>query len=166
MNNIILIGMPGSGKSTVGVLLAKMAGCKFLDSDLLIQEKESKKLYEIIDQKGNDYFLDIENRVNCGIEAENTVIATGGSAVYCEEAMEHLKSIGTVVYINVPLDEIKRRITNFSTRGIIIKNGCSLDDLYKERTPLYEKYADITVCTDDSDLAANAQKIMTALNLK
>lgn len=166
MNNIILIGMPGCGKSTVGVLLAKMAGLKFIDSDLLIQEREGKRLYEIIDEKGKDYFLKLENRVNREIDVCSAVIATGGSAVYCDEAMRHLKSIGTVVYIKVPFSEIEKRITNFSTRGIIIKNGSSLSDLYNDRAPLYEKYADVTVECESGDLTENARRIMSALNFK
>ncbi len=166
MNNIILIGMPGCGKSTVGVLLAKMAGLKFIDSDILIQEKEGKRLFEIIAEKGNDAFLEIENRVNLGINGYNTVIATGGSAVYCNEAMQFLKSIGTVVYMKVSFCEIEKRITNFSTRGIIIKSGNTLLDLYNERSPLYEKYADVTVECDNRELTENARKIMTALKIK
>ncbi len=164
MNNIILIGMPGCGKSTVGVLLAKMAGLKFIDSDLLIQEREGKRLFEIINEKGNEEFLKIENEVNLAIDVSDTVIATGGSAVYCECAMEHLGRIGTVVYIKVPFCEIEKRIKNFSTRGIIIKSGSTLSDLYAERAPLYEKYADVTVECESGDLAENARKIMAALS--
>ena len=166
MNNIILIGMPGSGKSTVGVLFAKMAGLDFIDCDLLIQKQEGQRLYEIIDEVGSEKFLEIENRVDSSINVNNTVIATGGSAVYCNEAMEHLRSIGKVVYIKVPLDEIKLRIGDFSTRGIVIKNGATIDDLYAERTPLYEKYADITVECDGKDLKENAEKLMLALEIK
>lgn len=164
MNNIILIGMPGSGKSTVGVLVAKMAGMDFIDSDLLIQKAEGKRLFELIDENGADGFLEIENLVNKSIETENSVIATGGSAVYCSEAMEHLRSIGTVIYIKVPLPEIKRRIGDFSTRGIVMKNGSTIEDLFYERVPLYEKYADITVETDHSDLRENAEKIINTIN--
>lgn len=166
MNNIILIGMPGSGKSTVGVLFAKMAGLDFIDCDLLIQKQEGQRLYEIIDEVGSEKFLEIENRVDSSINVNNTVIATGGSAVYCNEAMEHLRSIGKVVYIKVPLDEIKLRIGDFSTRGIVIKNGATIEDLYAERTPLYEKYADITVECDGKDLKENAEKLMMALEIK
>ena len=103
MNNITLIGMPGVGKSTIGVVLAKVLGYQFLDSDLLIQKQEKRKLHQIIAQEGNDGFQAIENRVNASIEAEETVIATGGSVVYCQEAMEHLKSVGTVVYLKLSL---------------------------------------------------------------
>lgn len=165
MNNVILIGMPGSGKSTVGVLLAKMAGLDFIDSDLLIQKAVGKRLFEIIEEKGNDEFLKIENQINSEINAHNSVIATGGSAVYCKEAMEHLKTLGRVVYIKVPLAEIKRRIRDFSTRGIVIKNGNSIEDLFAERVPLYEKYADITVECDKADIKENAEKLLSALGL-
>ncbi len=165
MNNIILIGMPGSGKSTVGVLLAKMAGLDFIDSDLLIQKSVGKRLFEIIEEKGNGAFLEIENRVNSEIETENSVIATGGSAVYCADAMEHLKTLGKIVYIKVPLDEIKRRIGDFSTRGIVLRNGNSIEDLYRERVPLYEKYADITIECDKADIKENAEKLLLALEL-
>lgn len=159
-NNIILIGMPGSGKSTTGVLLAKAMNYRFLDVDFIIQEKEGKRLYEVIEEKGNDYFLSVEDEVNSSLKAERTVIATGGSVIYCENAMKHLKTLGTVVYIQVPEKEIERRITNFSTRGIIIKSGYTLKDLYNERIPLYEKYADLTVLCDEKELQYNADKIM------
>ena len=163
MNNIILIGMPGSGKSTVGVLLAKMMGYGFVDTDLLIQHFEGKKLYEILRDKGNDYFSEIENKIISGVQARQTVIATGGSAVFGKEAMEHLSSIGTVVYLKVSLRELRRRVKNFSTRGIMMKNGQTLDDIFTERSPLYEKYADITVNCTGGSLQKNAEKIIAAL---
>lgn len=159
MNNIILIGMPGCGKSTVGVLLAKILGFSFIDSDLLIQQSEGKKLYEIINENGAEYFKQVENRVNASIYAENTVIATGGSVVYCEEAMAHLKSIGKVVYIRVTPEQLKTRINNISTRGIVIREGETITDLYNERSPLYEKYADITLESTDESLIINAERI-------
>lgn len=161
-DNIILIGMPGSGKSTVGVLFAKAMNYRFLDVDFLIQEKEGKRLYETIEEKGNNYFLEVENEVNCSLEVERTVIATGGSVIYCKRAMEHLKTLGTVIYIQVPEKEIERRITNFSTRGIIIRSGDTLKDLYNERIPLYEKYADLTVFCNEKELQYNADKLMTS----
>ncbi len=163
MNNIILIGMPGSGKSTVGVLLAKMLGMNFIDADLLIQQREGMKLYEILEQKGNAYFAKVEDEVNASIKTENTVIATGGSVVYGQKAMAHLKSIGTVVYLKVPLRELERRIKNFATRGIQMEPGQTLADLLDERAPLYEKYADCTVTTGGAGLQRNAEKIMAAL---
>lgn len=159
-NNIILIGMPGSGKSTAGVLFAKNMNYRFLDVDFLIQEREGKRLYEVIEEKGNEYFLSVEDEVNAQLNVERTVVATGGSVIYCENAMKHLKEIGTVIYIKVPEEEIERRITNFSTRGIIIKSGETLADLYNERIPLYEKYADLTVNCNEKELQYNADKIM------
>ena len=160
-NNIILIGMPGSGKSTTGVLFAKEMNYRFLDVDFLIQEHEGKRLYEVIEEKGNEYFLQIEDKINAGLNVERTVIATGGSVVYCENAMKHLKSLGTVIYLKVPEEEIERRITNFSTRGIIIKSGDTLKDLYNERIPLYEKYADLTVLCNEKELQYNADKMIS-----
>jgi len=159
-NNIILIGMPGSGKSTAGVLFAKAMNYRFLDVDFLIQEREGKRLYEVIEEKGNDYFLSGDDVVVCSLDVERTVVATGGSVVYCENAMKHLKTLGTVIYIKVPEKEIERRITNFSTRGIIIRSGDTLEDLYNERVSLYEKYADLTVLCDEKELQYNADKIM------
>ena len=155
--------MPGSGKSTVGVLLAKMMGYGFVDTDLLIQHFEGKKLYEILRDKGNDYFSEIENKIISGVQARQTVIATGGSAVFGREAMEHLSSIGTVVYLKVSLRELRRRVKNFSTRGIMMKENQTLDDIFTERSPLYEKYADITVSCTGGSLEKNAKKIIAAL---
>lgn len=142
-NNIILIGMPGAGKSTLGVVLAKIFGMRFLDSDLLIQEREGMLLCELIEREGLDGFLAIEGEVNAGIEAKNTVIATGGSAVYSARAMEHLKEIGTVVYLRLPLKEIRERVGDAKQRGIAMRPDQSFAQLYEERLPLYEKYADI-----------------------
>lgn len=143
--NITLIGMPGVGKSTIGVVLAKVLGYQFLDSDLLIQKQEGRKLHQIISQEGNEGFKIIENRVNASIQAEETVIATGGSVIYCPEAMEHLKSIGTVVYLKLSLEPLSKRLGNLKGRGVLLKEGQTLEDLYRERTPLYEKYADLVI---------------------
>ncbi|WP_418472121.1 shikimate kinase [Eubacterium sp.] len=144
-DNIILIGMPGVGKSTIGVVLAKVLGYQFVDADLLIQEAEGKLLSELIAENGTDGFIEIENRVNSQIQTHRSVIATGGSVIYGKEAMEHLKSIGTVVYLKQNLRVLQRRLRNLKGRGVVLKEGQTLADLYKERTVLYEKYADITV---------------------
>lgn len=145
MKNIVLIGMPGAGKSTIGVLLAKSTLMDFTDTDLLIQKKYSSALCDIINEKGIEEFLKIENDVICEAEFHNCVVATGGSAVYGEKAMEKLKNSGTVVYLKVDAAELKKRINNIHTRGIAMKEGTTIDELYSERAPLYEKYADITV---------------------
>lgn len=145
MKNIIFIGMPASGKSTVGVVVAKRLGLGFVDTDLLIQAQEKKLLKEIIAEVGNEGFLKIENQVNRDLYVENSVISPGGSVVYCEEAMNHFKEIGTVVYLKVPFETIDQRISNAKNRGVVLKEGQTLKDLYDERTALFEKYADITV---------------------
>jgi len=164
MNNVILIGMPGAGKSTLGVVLAKVLGYEFLDSDLLIQKQEKKRLSRIIEEKGTDGFMAVENRVNASIETEHTVIATGGSVVYCDEAMEHLRSIGKVVYLKLSLKAVSRRLGNLKGRGVLLKDGQTLQDLYEERTPLYEKYADIVVDEEGKDLEASLQAVLEILN--
>ena len=163
MNNITLIGMPGAGKSTIGVVLAKVLGYQFLDSDLLIQKQEKRRLSEIIEEEGDKGFKDVENRVNASIEAENTVIATGGSVVYCEEAMEHLKSIGTVVYLKLSLNALSKRLGNLKGRGVLLREGQNLTDLYEERTPLYEKYADIVIDEEGKDLEASLEILLKTL---
>lgn len=144
-DNVILIGMPGVGKSTAGVILAKMLGYQFIDADLLIQRQEGKLLHEIIEERGTDGFLAVENRVNSRIETEHAVIATGGSVVYGAEAMEHYRKIGTVVYLSLPYEELERRLSDIRGRGVVLREGQTLRDLYEERTPLYGKYADVTV---------------------
>jgi shikimate kinase len=151
MKNIILIGMPGAGKSTVGVVLAKTLGKNFIDTDLLIQQAEQRLLPQIIREDGVAAFLAVEERVVLQITAIRAVIATGGSVVYSPAAMGYLKKLGTVVYLQLPLTEIESRITDMAGRGIVIDAGRRLSDLYRERTPLYEKYADLTV--DCSGLA-------------
>ena len=138
-NNIVLIGMPGVGKSTVGVILAKVLGYQFVDADLLIQKSEGKLLKDIIAEKGTDGFIEVENCVNASIQAENTIIATGGSVIYGKEAMAHLKEIGTVVYLHVPFATLEKRLADIKGRGVVLKEGQTLYDLYLERTPLYEK---------------------------
>lgn len=165
MNNITLIGMPGVGKSTLGVVLAKVLGYQFLDADLLIQ-KEKRRLWQIIEQEGVEGFKAIENRVNASIETESTVIATGGSVVYCEEAMEHLKSIGKVVYLELSLQALSKRLGNLKGRGVLLKEGQTLQDLYEERVPLYEKYADIVVSEEGKDLEASLQSLLDRIQGK
>lgn len=145
MDNIVLIGMPGSGKSTIGVVLAKVLGYGFMDSDLVIQSQEGKLLFEIMEEEGIDGFIQVENRVNSQIVVDRCVIATGGSVVYGHEAMEHLKKIGTVVYLKLPYQELEQRLGNLKCRGVVLKAGQILRELYDERVPLYENYADITV---------------------
>ena len=144
-DNVVLIGMPTSGKSTMGVLLAKILGYRFLDADIVIQEKEGKKLSQIIEEEGVDGFIEIENRINAAVETEKTVIATGGSVVYGKEAMDHYKNIGKVVYLKVDMDTLTKRLHNAKQRGVVMRDGQSLVALYNERSALYEKYADITI---------------------
>lgn len=157
--NIILIGMPGAGKSTVGVVLAKMQGYRFVDSDLVIQDRTGKLLYELIDTYGLDGFRRIENEVNASIASRHAVIATGGSAVYGAEAMRHLAAIGHVVYLQLSCDEIRNRLGDLHTRGVAMRPGQSLESLYEERIPLYEKYAEITVLCDQKSLREVALEI-------
>mgnify|MGYP000333828664 CR=1 FL=1 len=160
MNNITLIGMPGVGKSTIGVVLAKVLGYQFLDSDLLIQKQENRRLWQIIEEEGYEGFQNVENRVNASIEAENTVIATGGSVVYCEEAMKHLKSVGTVVYLKLSLNSLAKRLGNLKGRGVLLREGQTLESLYEERTPLYEKYADVVIEELGEGIEETARKII------
>ena len=144
-NNIILIGMPGAGKSTVGVVLAKKRGCRFLDSDLLIQEKYDALLYELIAEHGTEGFWKIEEEVNASICTKRTVIATGGSVIYGPAAMAHFKKIGTIVYLKLSCETIRERLGDLNERGVTLREGQTLEDLYRERVPLYEKYADIVL---------------------
>ena len=142
-DNIILIGMPGVGKSTVGVVLAKVLGYSFIDSDLVIQEKTGRLLKDIIAEEGTEKFKEIENDVNKSLNTTKAIIATGGSAVYGQEAMEHFAKIGTIVYLELELNELSKRLGSLKKRGVVLKEGQTLKDLYNERTPLYEKYADV-----------------------
>lgn len=143
--NIILIGMPASGKSTVGVILAKRLGMDFVDTDILIQREQGRRLSEIIEAEGLDGFLRVENRLCAALEAERTVIATGGSVVYGGEAMEHLRAMGRVVYLDVDLETLRGRLRDIRGRGVVLREDQTLDDLYAERTALYRRYAEITV---------------------
>jgi len=143
--NIVLIGMPGCGKSTIGVILAKSLLCNFIDTDILIQNKYKKSLCEIIESVGIKEFKKIENEVISNIKCDNCVIATGGSAVYGAEAMKNLKSNGKIFYLQLTNEEIQSRIKNIKSRGVVMNKHCTLQDLFNERTPLYELYSDITV---------------------
>lgn len=158
-DNVVLIGMPGSGKSTVGVVLAKRLGYGFVDSDLVIQDRYGKLLHDLILEHGVEGFWKIENDVNAGLATHRSVIATGGSAVYGAEAMGHLREIGTIIYLKLPYEEIAERLGDLSARGVTLKSGQSLEDLYRERIPLYEKYAHITLDCDKKmlhDIVAEA----------
>lgn len=159
-NNVVLIGMPGAGKSTIGVVLAKVLGYKFVDSDLVIQEKTHKLLKDIIEEEGTDGFKKVENKVNAELEAERSVIATGGSVVYGQEAMEHLRNIGVVIYIRVPYEEINRRISNLKGRGVVMEEDQTLLDIFNERNGLYEKYADVIIDISNIGIEESVCKIL------
>lgn len=159
-SNIILIGMPGSGKSTLGVLLAKAMNYRFVDTDLLIQEREGKLLCEIIAEQGRDAFIEIEGDVNASVEAERTVIAPGGSAIYSEKGMNHFKEIGTVVYLHVPVTELEKRLGDLKRRGVVLKDGQTLETLYEERHAYYSRYADITIDVTQEDTGAILAEII------
>jgi shikimate kinase len=162
--NVVLIGMPGVGKSTAGVVLAKIAGFNFVDSDLLIQEKENRRLSEILEQDGLEAFKEIENKVNASIDVRHHIIATGGSVIYGEEAMRHLQNIGVVVYLKVSYETISKRLNNVKGRGVAIKEGQTLYDLYQERATLYEKYAHVTVELDELSISQTAEAIISGVN--
>lgn len=161
--NLIFIGMPAVGKSTVGVVVAKRLGKRFIDTDLLIQEQEGKLLREIIEEVGEKGFLKIENQVNRDINVENAVISPGGSVVYCDEAMQHYKEIGTVVYLSASYQTIKRRIKSPKKRGVVLWEGQTFRDLYEERIQLFEKYADVTICEDGDQIEQTIEKVLEAV---
>ena len=165
MRNVILIGMPGSGKSTAGALLAKAIGFGFIDSDDAIRESEGKSLSRIIEEEGLDGFLAVEERVNAGLCADGCVIATGGSVVYGPRAMEHFKVMGTIVYLRLSYPEIERRLSDLKARGVAIREGYTLRDLYDERTPLYERYADVVVDLDGLDMAGAVRALTEKLKI-
>ena len=167
-DNIVLIGMPGAGKSTLGIVLAKILGFDFIDADLLIQNQSNKTLQKILDACGPTGFIQVENEVLCGLEASRTVIATGGSAVYSDEAMKHLMHIGTIVYLKTSLEELTMRLGGLYERGVVMKDGMgmSLSDLYKERIPLYEQYAEVTLDLDGMSVRDAARKLVDILSLQ
>lgn len=158
--------MPGCGKSTVGVVLAKAMGYGFIDSDLMIQSRERKLLCDIISQEGLDRFNEIEEEVNADLWAERCIIATGGSVVYGARAMEHLKEIGLVVYLKLSLQAIEERLGDLAKRGVSVREGQTLADLYEERIPLYEQYADITICAEDMDIRGAVAEVMRVCEQK
>ena len=162
--NIVLIGMPASGKSTVGVILAKVSGKKFIDTDLVIQLREDALLADIIKEKGVEGFMKSEEEAILSVDENNTVIATGGSAVYGEKAMEHLKKNGTVIYLKVEKDELFKRLKNIKERGVVLKQGETLEEMYYNRSVLYGKYADIIIEEADSTVEETIEKIQNELS--
>ena len=164
--NITLIGMPASGKSSVGVVLAKRLGKKFVDTDIVIQEKYGKLLKELIEEHGDDGFREIEDEVNATIDVSNSIISPGGSVVYGERAMKHLKEISVVIYLELSYTAIKSRLGDLRERGITLKDGQTLKDLYLERTPLYKKYADITINEMKKSLSKTIDEICESLGEK
>ena len=163
MDNIIFIGMPAVGKSTVGIIVAKQLGYRFIDVDLLIQEEEGKLLKEIIREKGIEGFLAVEDRVNAKISVRKTVISPGGSVVYCENAMKHYKEIGKVVYLQASFETINRRLRDAKNRGVVLKQGQTLKNLYDERVRLFEKYAANTICEDGHTLEDTVDSVLASV---
>lgn len=162
-NNIILIGMPGSGKTTLGTELSEKLGYGYIDSDSVIVAREGKRLNEIIAEVGREAFLDIEAKVNSELCADRCVIATGGSVIYRDTAMQKLKQLGKIVYLQLPYEVIKRRLGDLKKRGVALKDGFTLKDLYDERTPLYEKYADVIIPLNGQSIAQAVEKIVEIL---
>ena len=165
-NNIVLIGMPGVGKSTIGVILAKMLGYNFLDTDLIIQEKEQKLLSELIKEKGVYEFIEIENEIGRGLIAEKSVIATGGSIIYGKDAMDNLKKIGVIIYLKQDFNHIKDRVKNIHGRGVVLRENQTFEELYNERIELYEKYADLIVIEGNKDIEETLKAILDVIGDK
>ena len=164
-NNIVLIGMPGAGKSTLGVILAKVLGKDFIDADLAIQKKEGRLLSQIIEAEGPAGFLKIEEQVNKELNPRQAIIATGGSVVYGAEAMEHLRKIGTVVYLKLSCQAVVSRLRDIRGRGVVLREGQTMEGLYAERSVLYEKYAHVTVEEDGLTIEETLEKTLQALDL-
>lgn len=165
MRNVTLIGMPGSGKSTVGVLLAKELGFSFVDTDLLIQRQEGDLLQNVLDRLGNARFLDTEAEVIAALDCTNTVIAPGGSAVLRDLGARRLKELGPVIYLKLPCDVLEKRLGNLATRGVTLEPGQTLQDLYDFREPYYEKYADAIVDADHPEIEGTVRAVVEALRL-
>lgn len=165
-SNITLIGMPASGKSTIGVLLAKRLGYSFVDVDIVIQEKTGKLLKEIIAEVGTEGFLKVEDQINSELQVTGSLIAPGGSVIYGEKAMAHLKEISTVVYLKLSYEDVKCRLGNLTDRGVALKEGMSLRDLYEERVPLYEKYADITIDESGKTLGQTVDELRALMEAR
>lgn len=161
--NIILIGMSGAGKSTLGVLLAKALGMGYVDTDIVIQQSKGRLLQQLIDDEGIDEFIRLEGETLAGLNLENCVIATGGSAVYSKNAMHALKQNGRIFYLHVPYEEIEKRVTNITTRGIVKRKGYSLMDVYNERVPLYKKYSDKTIDCSNMDIEQCVEEIINII---
>ena len=162
-SNVILIGMSGAGKSTLGVLLAKALGKDFLDTDILIQQRTGKLLQTIIDEDGMDAFMALEEDVVSHVAIQDCVIATGGSVVYSEAAMRHLKENGVAVYLRVDFEELRGRLSNITTRGIVFKGKRDLRSVYEERLPLYERYADLRLDCTGQNIETSVSRIVAAL---
>ena len=164
-DNIVLIGMPGAGKSTLGIVLAKIMNYDFVDADLVIQSQCDKTLQKLIDACGPEGFIQVENQILSDIRASKAIIATGGSAVYSDEAMRHLTEIGTVVYLKISYEQLVGRLSDFQERGVVLKGGIGMNlrELYDERLPLYERYAEVTVDVDYLSITAAARKVADAL---
>lgn len=162
-DNITLIGMPASGKSTVGVILAKILGLSFVDTDLVIQQRESELLCDIIKERGVDGFLKAEEKAVLSLEPSNTVIATGGSVVYSDLGMEHLKQRGKVIYLKVDKEDLFARLHHIRQRGVVLQPGETLDEMYDSRCILYEKYADYIVDETGLSVEETVEKIISVL---
>lgn len=161
--NIVLIGMPASGKSTAGVILAKMLGMDFVDTDLVIQQREKALLRDLIEEYGVEGFMEREEKAVLSVSPVNTVIATGGSVVYSEKAMRHLSSIGTVVYLKVAEDELLRRLHDIRERGVVLKDGETFKEMFDSRSILYERYADITIEEGSAGIEATLSEMLKEL---
>ena len=162
-NNIILIGMPGVGKSTIGVILAKIMGYRFVDADIVIQEQEGRLLKDIIAQEGVDGFIKIEDRVNRNLNMKKAVIATGGSAVYGKNAMQNDKETSTIIYLKLDYETLDNRLSDIKGRGVVLRDGQTLKDIYDERTKLYEKYADIIIDEGSLDVEKTVERLLEEL---